>query len=43
MPLAVAAHTAIDYEPFLDEVEQGFALWFRHASSVFDCCLQLGF
>jgi hypothetical protein len=26
LPLAVASHTAIDCEPFLDEVEQSFAL-----------------
>src|SRR5262249_1995695 len=43
LPLAIAAHTAIDCEPFLDEVEQSFALWFRHAGGIRDCCFQLGF
>jgi hypothetical protein len=43
LPLAIATHTAIDCEPFLDEVEQSFALWFRHAGGICDCCFQLGF
>jgi hypothetical protein len=29
--------------PLSDEVEQSFALWFRHAGGIRDCCFQLGF